>query len=72
MVPIDVRITAKHVQVIRSNIGPESVEKCRDVRNKPIWANFWKKAKGIPRGPFIQTSLYFLETGDNTLMTLYK
>jgi hypothetical protein len=36
MVPIDVRITAKHVQVIRSNIGPESVEKCRDVRNKPI------------------------------------
>jgi hypothetical protein len=31
MVPVDVRVSPKHVQVFRSNIGPESVEKCRDV-----------------------------------------
>jgi hypothetical protein len=48
MVLIDVRVTLKHVLVIRSNIGPESVEKCRDVQNEPICANFRKKAKGNP------------------------
>jgi hypothetical protein len=26
---------------------------------------FGKKVKGIPLGPFFQTSPYFLETGDN-------
>jgi hypothetical protein len=31
MVLIDVGVPPEHVQVIRSNIGPESVEKCRDV-----------------------------------------
>jgi hypothetical protein len=31
MIPIDVRVHPEHVQVIRSNIGPELVEKCRDV-----------------------------------------
>jgi hypothetical protein len=36
MVLIDVGISLEHVQVIRSNIGPESVEKCRDVQNEPI------------------------------------
>jgi hypothetical protein len=36
MVLIDVGVTSEHVQVIRSNIGPESVEKCRDVQNEPI------------------------------------
>jgi hypothetical protein len=30
------RAHSEHVQVIRSNIGPESVEKCRDVQNEPI------------------------------------
>jgi hypothetical protein len=29
---IDIRVPPKHVRVIRSNIGPESVEKCRDVQ----------------------------------------
>jgi hypothetical protein len=36
MVIVDVRIFLEHVQVIRSNIGPESVEKCRDVQNERI------------------------------------
>jgi hypothetical protein len=36
MILIDVGVPLKHVQVIRSNIGPESVEKCRDVQNEPI------------------------------------
>jgi hypothetical protein len=33
---IDARTLPEHVQVIRSKIGPESVEKCRDVQNEPI------------------------------------
>jgi hypothetical protein len=33
---VDVRIHYKHAQVIRSNIGPESVKKCGDVENEPI------------------------------------
>jgi hypothetical protein len=36
MILIDVRVPPEHVQVNRSNIGPESVEKCRDVQNEPI------------------------------------
>jgi hypothetical protein len=36
MILIDVSIPPEHVQVIRSNIGPESVERCRDVQNEPI------------------------------------
>jgi hypothetical protein len=33
---MDVGAHLQHVQVIRSNIGPKSVEKCRDVQNEPI------------------------------------
>jgi hypothetical protein len=36
MVSVDARTHFEHIQVIRSNIGPESVEKCRDVQNEPI------------------------------------
>jgi hypothetical protein len=36
MILVDVRIFPEHVQVFRSKIGPESVEKYRDVQNKPI------------------------------------
>jgi hypothetical protein len=36
MILIYVRVSPEHVQVIRSKIGPESVEKCRDVQNEPI------------------------------------
>jgi hypothetical protein len=62
MVLIDAKVPPEHKQVIRSNIGPESVEKCRDVQNEPIWTNFRKKAKGIVLEQFFQTSLYFLDT----------
>jgi hypothetical protein len=48
MIQIDVRVPLEHMQVIRSNIGPESVEKCRDVQNESISSNFRKKAKGFP------------------------
>jgi hypothetical protein len=36
MVLVDVRTPIEHVQVIKSEIGPELVEKCRDVQNEPI------------------------------------
>jgi hypothetical protein len=36
MILVDVGVFSEHVQVIRFNIGPESVEKCRDVQNEPI------------------------------------
>jgi hypothetical protein len=36
MILIDVRVPLEHVQAIRSNISPESVEKCRDLQNEPI------------------------------------
>jgi hypothetical protein len=36
MVWTDVGVPLEHVQVIRSNIGPELIEKCRNVQNKPI------------------------------------
>jgi hypothetical protein len=36
MVLLDVGIPPEYVQVIRSNTGPESVEKCRDVQNERI------------------------------------
>jgi hypothetical protein len=36
MVILDVKIFPEYLQVIRSNIGPESVEKCRDVQNERI------------------------------------
>jgi hypothetical protein len=36
MVLVNAGIPLEHVQVIRSNIGPELVEKCRDVQNEQI------------------------------------
>jgi hypothetical protein len=36
MILVDIRAPLEHVKVIKSNIGPESVEKCRDVQNDPI------------------------------------
>jgi hypothetical protein len=72
MVLVDVENLPEYVQVIRSNIGPESVENCRDVQNEPIWANFRKIAKGIALGPFIQTPLCFFETENSNFKTLYE
>jgi hypothetical protein len=36
MVLIDRGFCSEHVKVMESDIGPESVEKCRDVQNEPI------------------------------------
>jgi hypothetical protein len=36
MALIDARLHFKYVQVIRGDIGPESVEKCGDVEYEPI------------------------------------
>jgi hypothetical protein len=72
MVILDVKIFPEYLQVIRSNIGPESVEKCRDVQNERIWVNFKKKAKGIPLGQFFQTPLHFLETENSIFKALFK
>jgi hypothetical protein len=36
MVAVNADAHSEHVQVIRSNIEPELVEKCRDVQNEPI------------------------------------
>jgi hypothetical protein len=72
MILIDIAVFLEHVQVIRSNIRPKSVQKCRDVQNKPIWANFRKKARGTPLGPFFQTPPYFFETEDSIFKTFYK
>jgi hypothetical protein len=60
-VSIDARVPLEHVQVIRSKIGRELIQKWRDVQNEQICANFWKKAKGIVFKPFFQTSLFFLK-----------
>jgi hypothetical protein len=60
IVLIDVRVHLEYVQVIRSNIGPESVEKCRDVQNEPIWTNFRKKTKGIVLKQFFKHRHCFL------------
>jgi hypothetical protein len=37
MILIDVRVPLEYIQVIRSNIGLELAEKCRDVQNEPIF-----------------------------------
>jgi hypothetical protein len=71
MVLAYVRVSDEHVQVIRSNIGPESVEKCRDVQNEPKWANFRKKAQGYCLRAVFKTPPYFLNTEDSIFKTFY-
>jgi hypothetical protein len=36
MALVNVIVPPEHVQVIRSNIEPKSVERCQDVQNEPI------------------------------------
>jgi hypothetical protein len=43
MILVDVRVPLEQVKVIRSHIGPESVEKCQDVQNEPILSQFQEK-----------------------------
>jgi hypothetical protein len=59
-VAIDAGVLLEHVQVMRSKIGRELIQKWRDVQNEPIWANFWKKAKGIVIKPFFKHRYFFL------------
>jgi hypothetical protein len=70
MIMIDVRVPTKDVQAIRSNIGPESVEKCRDVQNEQFEPIFGKKLRVLK--PFFQTPLYFLDTDCSIFKTHYK
>jgi hypothetical protein len=69
---IDAGILREHVQVIRSKIGQELIQKWRDVQNEPIWANFWKEAKGIVSKPFFQTPLLFFDIDCSIFKTHYK
>jgi hypothetical protein len=55
---VDVGIHYKHVEVTRSNIGPESVKKCGDVENEPISG---KKLREMPLSLPFQTPLYFIK-----------
>jgi hypothetical protein len=36
MILVDVRVFPEHIQVIRSKIGRELIQKWRDVQNEPI------------------------------------
>jgi hypothetical protein len=72
MILVDTGVLLEHVQVIRSKIGRELIQKWWDVQNEPIWANFWKKAKGIVLNPFFQTPLYFFDTDCSIFKTHYK
>jgi hypothetical protein len=68
MILLHVSVPCEHVKVIRSNIGPESIEKCRDVQNEPISG---KKLRYFST-PFFKTPLYFVETENSTFKTYYK
>jgi hypothetical protein len=54
MILIDVKVYSGHAQVIRSDIGPELVNKCRDVQNE----QFQKNANGVPLGSFSNTAIF--------------
>jgi hypothetical protein len=60
---VNVGVFPEHVQVIRSNIGHKSFEKCRDVQNEPISRKSW----GYPLGRIVQTPPCFLKTEDYIL-----
>jgi hypothetical protein len=57
VVLVDARTHSEHIKVIRSDIGPESVEKYRDVENEP---NSEKKTKGIPVRHYLSNTAIFL------------
>jgi hypothetical protein len=72
MILIGVWVPREHVQVIRSNIGPESVEKCRDVQMSQFEPISGKKLRDSYLGPFIQTPLYFHDTENGIWKTFDK
>jgi hypothetical protein len=61
MVLVDIKIPPEHVQVIRSNIRPESVEKCRDVQNNHIEPISGKKLMVFPQTRFFKHRYIFLK-----------
>jgi hypothetical protein len=71
MVLVDIGIHPEHVQVIRSNIGPESVAKRRDVQMSQF-APISGKKHGYSLRPVFQTPQYFLEVVDSIYETFYK
>jgi hypothetical protein len=68
MILVNARANFEHAQVIRSDIGPESVEKFRDVQNGPISG----KKLIISLALFFQPPLYFLETEKCICKTLHR
>jgi hypothetical protein len=53
---VDERAQSEHVQVIRCNIKPGSIERSRDVK----MVRFQKKSKGITLRPRYKTPPHFL------------
>jgi hypothetical protein len=56
MVLINAKAHYKQVKVIRSDIGTEPAEKCRDAQNEPI-------SRKEPLGPICKTPLHFFSGG---------
>jgi hypothetical protein len=63
IVLIHVSVYSKHVKVIRCDIKPESVKKCRGVENEPISG---KKQRVYPQAP------YFLEKAEDIVYKFCK
>jgi hypothetical protein len=66
MVSVDEGVHFKHVKVIRSDIGLESVEQHRDVHNGPIS----QKKPRYPLGPILKHRNVFLRI--KTLFSRYS
>jgi hypothetical protein len=64
MASVDEEAHFRHVKVIRCNINPELVEKCRNVENEPISG---KKLRLCAPRPIFQTSHLFFENEDSML-----
>jgi hypothetical protein len=60
MLLVDKRVHSEHVQVIRSDIEPESVEKCSEVENGMVS----EKIIRVRSGTIFHTPTYFFETED--------
>jgi hypothetical protein len=65
IISVDTRVHFEHVQVIRCDIAPKSVKKCRDVKNEPISG----KKLSMPLDQIFKTPLYFLKREEETLRT---
>jgi hypothetical protein len=57
MILVDVRVPLEHIKVMGSNIGPELIEKYRDVQNEQISG---KKLRVLPKACFVKHRHFFL------------